>query len=106
MGLGTNAEIEDVRTTRLTLNLLAASRTLSVPCTAGRSKSFSGSLGSSREQGDATWKTPEQPSTALHTASKSKTSASKTWMELELELSSCNKWVGSDPGKMEAWMEV
>lgn len=64
--------MEDVRTTRFTPARFDASRTLSVPCTAGSRSSFCGSVGSSRVHGEATWKTPEQPLMAFETAVESR----------------------------------
>ena len=107
-GLGTRAEIEEVRTTRLTPNFFAALRTFTVPWTAGSTNSFCGSTGSSNVQGDAIWNTPLQPSTALATASPSIKSASKT-LRLALGLVEgrrFNKWEESEPGKMEVWIVV
>lgn len=75
-----------------------------VPCTAGVINSASGSCGSSSVQGEATWKTPEQPFMAAEIASASRRSASKILRREEEAPGRAKRWEASEPGKMEAWM--
>ncbi|THU70834.1 hypothetical protein C4D60_Mb08t29160 [Musa balbisiana] len=100
LGFGTIEEMEDVITTRAAPAARAASSTLSVPSTAGATRSRCGSRGVSRVQGDATWMTPARhPAAAAAMASASRRSAGqRTRRRLSSPPGRERRWEGSVAG--------